>query len=291
MIRTSMKWIEVCLFLSVFSAIVVAQENRPSTSPSQEKPAEPAKGSEDAVRVALGGHCPVSYQTQSAAVKGDPAHAVPFRGWVYYCASDEAKKTFEADPARYAAQYGELCTTALGGMYGNRLPSDPTVFYVIDGKLYLFSSLRARNAFDREPKEFIAKADNLYAKPSMFGNDITSYQLKNQAEKGDPKHIRIYRGLVYHFADEAGADAFDKDPHRFIPRYDGYCTQGVSIGKKFPADPKNFSVFDGKTYLFFDPKVKQDFDANPKAMIERADANWVAFPEEKPRKSPPRPQP
>ena len=227
---------------------------------------------------ALGGHCPVSYQTDSKAIKGDPAHAATFQGWDYHFASADAKKTFEANPAKYAAQYGELCTTALGGSYGNRLPSDPAMFYVIDGKLYLFSSLRARNAFDRAPAEYIAKADKLYANPSIFGQSLTSYQLDNKAVKGGPKFTKVYRGLVYHFATEDAAGAFDKDPERFIPKYDGFCAEGVSQGKRFPADPNMFSVVDGKTYLFFDAKAQAAFDADSKPMIEKADADWKKSP-------------
>lgn len=241
-----------------------------------------------APKVALGGNCPVSYQTDSKAVKGDPAFSVPFRGWVYTCASADKKKTFEADPAKYAAQYGELCTTALGGTYGNRLPSDPSVFHVVDGKLYLFSSLRARNAFDRAPADYIAKANKLYATPSMFGYCLTSYQLEKKAAEGKASFTRIYNGLVYQFSSEEAAAAFEKDPVRFIPKYDGFCADGVSQGKRFPADPKLFSVVDDRTYLLFDAKAKAKFDADPKAIIAKADEEWgkMGSPKKEPQSSP-----
>jgi YHS domain-containing protein len=163
-------------------------------------------------------------------------------------------------------------------MYGNRLPSDPTVFYVIDGKLYLFGSLRARNAFDRAPAEYIAKGDRLYAIPSLSGYSLTDYQLENKAVKGDPKFSRTYRGLVYHFATQEAAGAFDQDSERFVPKYDGFCAEGVSNGKRFSADLKMFSVVDGRTYLFFDGKAKAAFDADAKLMIEKADADWKKSP-------------
>lgn len=231
--------------------------------------------------VALGGHCPVSYQTESAAVKGDPAHSVVFQGRVYHCATADARKKFEENPGRYAAQFGEFCTTALGGMYGNRLPSDPTVFYVIDGKLYLFSSLRARNAFDKAPPDYIAKAEKLFAIPALSGYDATAYQFEKKAVKGDPAHTRIYRTMVLHFASKENAEKFDKDPERFIPRYDGFCAEGVANARRFPADPKVFSIVDDRTYLFFDEKAKSAFDANAKELIEKADADWKIAPSAK----------
>ncbi len=229
-------------------------------------------------QLALGGHCPVAYQTESKAVKGDPANSVTYQGWVYQCATADAKKLFEANPAKYAAQYGELCTTALGGTYGNRLPSDPNVFYVIDGKLYLFSSLRARNAFDRAPKDYIAKADKLYATPSFGGYSLPAYQLDKKAEKGDPKFTRVYQGKVYHFASEDAAKAFEKEPERFIPPFGSFCVEGIARGQRFPADPSVFSVVDGKTYLFYDAKAKSTFDADAKTMIQKAGEDWAKSP-------------
>lgn len=240
--------------------------------------------------VALGGHCPVAYQTENKAVKGDPANAVPYQGWMYNCSTPDAKKAFEANPAKYAAQYGELCTTALGGIYGNRLPSDPAVFYVIDGKLYLFGSLRARNAFDKSPKDYIAKADKLYAIPSLGGYSLTAYQLEKKAAKGDPKYQRIYQGQVYQFESEEAAKAFDKEAGRFIPKYNGFCAESVSRGQRFPADQTLFSVVDGTTYLFFDAKAKAAFDADPKAMIAKADEDWKKSPGGK-KESAAKPQP
>lgn len=225
--------------------------------------------------VAIGGYCPVSYQTLSKAVKGDPAFAVEYQGLVYYCADSDAKKVFEVRPSKYAPKYGGLCTTALGGSYGNRMPSDPEIFYVIEGKLYLFSSLRARKAFDRWPNDYIAKADALYELPAINGYCPVSYQQAGKAVKGDAKFARTYRGAVYHFAEEEAAKAFEKDTKRFVPQYDGFCAEGMVREKSFPADPKLFEVINGKTYLFFDEAARKTFLSNPKEHTVKADAAWI----------------
>ncbi len=227
--------------------------------------------------IAIDGYCPVSYQTKSKAVKGDSAYAVEYQGMVYLCADADAKKTFESNPGKYVPQYGGLCTTALGGSYGNRLPSDPEVFYVIDGKLYLFSSLRARNAFDRWPKDYIAKADGLYKLPAHNGYCPVSFQQDKKAVKGDEKFARTYRNAVYHFASEDAARAFDKEPKRFIPKYGGFCAEGMSRGKTYPADPNWFDVIDGATYLFFDEAARSTFQANSRDIIAKADAEWAEY--------------
>ena len=233
--------------------------------------------------IAIGGYCPVSYQTKSSAVKGDPSYAVKHQGLTYFCADEESRKVFESNPGKYVPQYGGLCTTALGGSYGNRLPSDPEVFYMIDGKLYLFSSLRARNAFDRWPKQYITNGDSLYAIPALNGYCLASYQTSGKAVKGDGKFTRIYRNIVYHFADEAAAKAFEKEPKPFLPKYGGYCAEGMSRGKTYPADPKSFEVIDGATYLFFDDAAKKMFISNPKDLIAKAEAEWTEYEKNKAR--------
>jgi len=225
--------------------------------------------------VAIGGYCPVSYQTLSKAVKGDPAFAVEYQGLVYYCADSDAKKAFEANPGKYAPRYGGFCTTALGGSYGNRMPSDPEIFYVIEGKLYLFSSMRARNAFDRWPNEYIAKADALYDIPANNGYCLVSYQQVGKAAKGDAKFALTYRNVVYHFAEAEAAKAFEKEPKRFLLQYDGFCAEGMAREKSYPADPKLFEVIKGKTYLFFDEEAKKTFLSNSKELIAKADAAWI----------------
>lgn len=227
--------------------------------------------------IAIGGYCPVSYQTLSKAVKGDPAFAVEYQGRVYYCADSDAKKVFEAGPGKYAPKYGGLCTTALGGSYGNRMPSDPEVFYVIEGKLYLFSSLRARKAFDRWPNQYITNADSLYDLPAINGYCLVSYQQAGKAVKGDAKFASTYRGVVYRFAEAEAVKAFEKDQKRFVPQYDGFCAEGMVRGKSFPADPKLFEVINGKTYLFFDEAAKKTFLSNSKELIAKADAAWIEY--------------
>ncbi len=40
----------------------------------------------------------------------------------------------------------------MGMSKGNKVHADPTVFKIIDGKLYVFSSLKASDSLDGEPE-------------------------------------------------------------------------------------------------------------------------------------------
>ncbi len=234
--------------------------------------ATPAYGQEQ--ELALQGYCPVSYHTLGRAVLGDSAFKATYEGYLYYLADAESKSKFEAEPQRYAPQFAGLCTTALGGSYGNRIPSDPTVFVIVDGKLYMFSSERARRNFDTKPQDYIATATQRYSKPAIAGYCPVAYFSANAAKKGDDKIKLTYRGRIYYFADEAAKSAFAKEPEKYLPAYQGFCAEGVSRGKKFPGDPKIFLVREGRLFLFFDENAKKTFEADAAALTKTADVNW-----------------
>ncbi len=233
---------------------------------------------------AMEGYCPASYQLGGKAVKGDPAFKSTHQGLTYHLAGAEAKKAFDADPAKYLPQYGELCTTALGGTYGNRMPAVPTVFDVRDGKLYIFSSERAKRAYETDPPSYIAKANRLFREPAVGGHCPVSYVRDNKAVKGDAKHALWYANYVYHFADAEAKAMFQKDPPKYLPQFtmtfpkrQEMCALGVSREKLFPALPTAFAVIDGKLYFFWDDDAKQQFMQNPAAFLANAHANWPAL--------------
>lgn len=113
----------------------------------------------DGSKVQLGGYCPVAYVSANKALPGDLKVTSEVDGKVYAFINDGARKAFDAEPKKFitAIQYEAWCATGLA--MGKKIPSDPALFSSLDGKVYLFSSKGAKEAFDKAPKEFIAKAD------------------------------------------------------------------------------------------------------------------------------------
>ncbi|MDX2014899.1 MAG: YHS domain-containing (seleno)protein [Myxococcaceae bacterium] len=113
----------------------------------------------DGSKVKLGGYCPVAYVSANKALPGDLKVTSEVDGRVYAFINEGAKKAFDADPQKFtsAIQYDAWCATGLAT--GKRIPSDPALFSVVDGKVYLFSSKGAKDTFDKAPKELVAKAD------------------------------------------------------------------------------------------------------------------------------------
>ena len=111
---------------------------------------------------ALDGFCPVAYVEMNQAMKGDPQHKSEHQGRTFHFANAEAKKMFDQAPAKYLPAYDGLCAT--GVSMGMKLPSDPKLFTVRDGRTYLFSDAEAKAIFEKDPKGVIAKADANWSK-------------------------------------------------------------------------------------------------------------------------------
>jgi len=85
-------------------------------------------------QLAAHGYDTVAYFTQRRAVLGSSAHMAKHQGAAYRFASAENKMKFEADPNKYAPQFGGFC--AYGTSVGAKFDGDPRLFKVVDGKLY-----------------------------------------------------------------------------------------------------------------------------------------------------------
>ena len=111
----------------------------------------------DAKGVILKGYDPVAYFTQKQAVKGSPQYQISYQGATYYFSSAADLAIFEKNPSKYVPQYGGFCAN---GMKNRKVGDiDPTVFFVLKGKLYVCASPAAEKEFRTNPDENIKKAD------------------------------------------------------------------------------------------------------------------------------------
>jgi YHS domain-containing protein len=111
--------------------------------------------------VAIDGHDPVAYFTMGKAVRGDKAITANYGGATYQFISQDHKALFEADPARYAPQYGGYC--AYGASQGYNAPVEADKFTVLDGKLYLNYNARVQSTWRKDTAGYITKADAYWA--------------------------------------------------------------------------------------------------------------------------------
>jgi YHS domain-containing protein len=72
---------------------------------------------------------------QPPAVRGLKAFTATYNGATFAFANAENLARFEADPARYAPQFDGHC--AYGVAVGGKVPGNPNLWRIVDGKLYL----------------------------------------------------------------------------------------------------------------------------------------------------------
>ncbi|MDQ3026359.1 MAG: YHS domain protein [Pseudomonadota bacterium] len=95
-------------------------------------------------RLVLKGYDPVAYFTDNKAMKGAEDISFDFDEGRYLFSSANNRKAFSTDPDRYAPQFAGFCTAGLAK--GMKAEANPEIFLVVNGKLYTFASMKAKDA-------------------------------------------------------------------------------------------------------------------------------------------------
>ncbi|MEM7664628.1 MAG: YHS domain-containing (seleno)protein [Pseudomonadota bacterium] len=112
---------------------------------------------------ALGGYDTVSYfQGNGVPVKGDARYTVKYKGADWQFSSQANADKFKQNPAAYAPQYGGHCAWAMSR--GSLAPGDPTVYKLVDGKVYLNVNKQVQSMWLKDIPGFIAKANAAWPK-------------------------------------------------------------------------------------------------------------------------------
>ena len=123
---------------------------------------------------------------------------------------------------------------------------------------------------------------NSYNIPSsgvaLEGYCPVAYFAVNKPVLGKKEFAADHRGVTYYFVSADARNAFKKNPNKYIPAFGGWCAFGMAVNDKFPVDPTNFKIVDGKLMLFLrNPSV----DAlslwngkNEAQLLKDAAAHW-----------------
>ena len=116
---------------------------------------------QDANGVILSGYDAVSYFTGNKATKGYAGISTVHGGAIYHFSSEANRDLFNANPSKYAPQYGGFC--AYGAAIGAKFPIDPTVFAIVDDKLYVNNSANVSKIWTAKQSKAIALADKKWS--------------------------------------------------------------------------------------------------------------------------------
>jgi len=84
---------------------------------------------------AIRGYDPVAYFTEGRPVEGDGSFESEYMGATWRFANAANKAAFDANPEKYAPQFGGFCAWAVSQGYTASI--DPDAWDIVDGKLYL----------------------------------------------------------------------------------------------------------------------------------------------------------
>ena len=106
---------------------------------------------------AIKGYDPVAYITLGQAVEGSPGITSTWQGATWRFANSKNRELFNAEPEKYAPQYGGYCAYAVS--IGKTAGINPEAFDVVDGKLYLNYSKKIQSRWQKEKAANIEAAD------------------------------------------------------------------------------------------------------------------------------------
>lgn len=107
-------------------------------------------------RLGLKGYDPVAYFTLAVPTPGLADTEYVWDGVRYRFANAQHRDMFKANPEKYLPQFGGSC--AMNMANGNRRESDPTIWIISNGNLYVFASQAGSQRFNVAVEANAAKA-------------------------------------------------------------------------------------------------------------------------------------
>ena len=89
---------------------------------------------------------------------------------------------------------------------------------------------------------------------ALDGYCPVAYFAVNKPVKGKREFASKYNDVWYYLVNADAKKEFEKNPEKYLPAYGGWCAFGMSIQDKFPVDPTNFKIVNGRLMVFLKNK-------------------------------------
>ena len=112
--------------------------------------------------VAIRGFDPVSFFTEEDAIKGSIDHELKTDHGLWRFETDANLQRFKAAPEEFMPQFGGYCADGIAR--GFKRGSDPTVWVMVRGKLYMHYSIAVQNVWAEDIRGNIGLANENWPK-------------------------------------------------------------------------------------------------------------------------------
>lgn len=109
---------------------------------------------------------------------------------------------------------------------------------------------------------------------ALHGFDPVAYFRVAAPTPGTAELAAVHQGATYYFASRENLEAFEADPAKYAPAFGGFCAYGVSVGKKFDADPRYWTVSGGRLYLNLNAEIARQFEKDVTGSVAKAEKQW-----------------
>ena len=108
----------------------------------------------------------------------------------------------------------------------------------------------------------------------LHGVDPVAFINIGNRVEGRAEYTAVHGGVAYYFSTEANMRTFKRNAEDYVPQNGGFCTFGVSVGKKFDGDPQFADVRDGKLFVFLNEEIYKAYQKDKAGTISKADTQW-----------------
>lgn len=124
-----------------------------------------------------------------------------------------------------------------------------------------------------------AKADppistGTFSNTAVSGYDTVSYFTPGGPVKGSKEFQTEWNGADWRFSSQENLDKFKANPEQYAPQYGGYCAWAVAHGNTVKSDPLQYHIEDGKLYLNYNKKIKDQWLPRRAELIPVADKEF-----------------
>lgn len=122
-------------------------------------------------------------QTQTAPVEGNKSITAEHNGATFAFSTEANRDTFLADPERFVPQYDGHC--AYGVAKGGKVPGNPTLWRILDDKLYLNITKNVVGFWEEDiPGNLVLSTDNWPSLDPKPASEATIPQWSSAAPNG-----------------------------------------------------------------------------------------------------------
>ena len=117
-------------------------------------------------------------------------------------------------------------------------------------------------------------SDGPHANLMLKGYDPVAYFTDGKPIPGKVEIAVQHDGLDYRFTTEEHRKMFLADPQHYVPKYGGFCAQGIAYAVMFGGEAEKFQIINDRLFIYGDQGAIDAWNSSPKKHLEYAEQYW-----------------